>query len=799
MLTLTLYFSFLFLFSIQADVYINEICTNNKNSIKDIYGSSSDYIELYNSLDSSFDLTGYSLSNEENNLQKYTFPENTFIKPKSFLLIFLSKEASKDNEIHCNFKLSKKGDILFFSDKSGAFIEKIDIPAMDEDYSYGRNEEGNFEIMPCSPLKKNIYILPPPEFSVNSGFYPNNFVLYLISSLEDSIIYYTIDGSNPLISESRIKYDSNKGIQIYDRSNEPNIYAEYGEDENSPISIARGTGFKPPNYPLDKSMIVRAITIKEDSKSKIIDKSYFITTGNLIDYQDYLIISLVTNPENLFDPEKGIYVTGKQYIDWISSPGYIPNPDKWSKTNICNYYSKGKEWERDASVSFFEKGNLLFEQNIGIRLKGSSTRNSPQKSFDLITSKKYGKKNFDYKFFEENYDLNGKIIEKYDTITLRAIYGDERLRDKFGRDIIYQRKSITTSWMKNCILFLNGEYWGMYELMEKLTPLYFEYHYGIKEENLVIIKENEIDKGPAEECERYLQIDEQYSLLDLSNDKNYKEIEQYFDIDSFIEHYAVGIYLGTWDWPLQNQGMWKYYGEKIEGNEFTDGKWRFMTYDLDFSMGLTFENYGGVEGYQYDNFKHIERRRGNKPPTNLFLSFLKNEYFKNKFINLYCDYVNDVMHINKIISIINDYAENVTWMFANSKFRWWNDGKSTKLEGYAFNKNNFENKQLKYLETFFQERGKNTLQHMKEFLSINGELVELTILKEGEGKIKINTIEPEFKEGKWCGKYFSGIPINISVNKENSSEFKGWSGDVSSDEDNIQIIMSRAMIIKANF
>ena len=256
---LILYFSSLLLFTIQADVFINEICTHNKNSIKDIYGNSSDWIELYNSLHSSFDLSGYHLSNEENNLQKFIFPENTIIEPQSFLLIFLSKENSKDNEIHCNFKLSKKGDTLFFTDKSGSLIEKIIIPAMDEDYSYGRNEEGNFEIMPSSPLKKNIFILPPPEFSENSGFYPTNFILYLNSDLKDAIIYYTIDGSNPLTSESRIKYDSNKGIQIYDRSNEPNIYAEYEEDENSPISICRGTGFKKPNYPIDKSMIIRAI------------------------------------------------------------------------------------------------------------------------------------------------------------------------------------------------------------------------------------------------------------------------------------------------------------------------------------------------------------------------------------------------------------------------------------------------------------------------------------------------------------------------------------------------------------
>ena len=783
---------------VTSDVVINEVCTQNKNNFKDSYGKYSDWIELYNSGNLDLDLSGYGLSDDELSPLKFTFPENTRIGGHSFLLVVLSDEPSTKNEIHANFKLNKKGETLFFSDKSGSLIEQIDIPPLEEDFSFGRNENGQFEVMPPTPLEKNKYILTPPEFSQKSGFYPVNFKLFLSTSTENSIIYYTIDGSDPLTSKTRLVYKE-EGIDIYDRSNEPNIYAEYEEDENSPISITRGCGYKKPKYCLDKGMIVRAVVIKDNLQSKVVDNSYFITTGNLADYENYFIISLVTNPDNLFDPEKGIYVTGKQYIDWITSPGYIPNPDKWSKTNICNYYSKGDEWEREASVSFIENGNLILHQNIGIRIKGSSTRNSPQKSFDLIARKKYGKKYFEYKFFENNYNSEGKIIDKYDTITIRAIYGDERLRDKFGRDIIYQRKSVTTSWMKSCILFLNGEYWGMYEFMEKLTPFFFEQHYGLEEKNLVVIKENEIDEGPKEECDIYIHTSDLYSLQDLTNEKNYKEVEQIFDIDSFIEHYAIGIYFGTWDWPLQNSGMWKNIGNKIEGNEYTDGKWRFMTYDLDFSMGLTFENYGGVEGYQYNNFRHVEIRRGDKPPTNLFISLLKNEIFKNKFVNLYCDFANEVMKKEKIKLMINEYREKITWMFVNSKVRWWGNDSPNKLESYAYNKNHFENEVLKKLETFFEERPKYTIQHMKEYLRINGELVDLTIVIKGEGKIQINTIIPEFKEGKWNGKYFTNIPITITAINGPNSEFKGWSGDVTSNDKNISVILYKAMTIEVNF
>ena len=641
--------------------------------------------------------------------------------------------------------------------------------------------------------------LSPPKFSHESGFYPNNFTLLLTSYVEDSIIYYTIDGSNPLTSKTRIKY-TEKGINIYDRTNEPNIYAEYEEDESSALSITRGCNYKKPNYPLDKAMIVRAVTVKGNSQSKIVDYSYFVTTGELQNYEELLIVSLVTNPENLFDPEIGIYVTGKQYIDWITSPGYVPNPDKWSKTNICNYYSRGSDWEREASVSFFDKGNFILHQDIGIRLKGSSTRNAPQKSFDLIAKKKYGKSYFEYKFFEENYDLEGKIIEKYERISLRAIYGNERIRDKFGRDIIYKRKAATTTWMRSCVLFLNGEYWGMYELMEKLDPLFFKQHYGITDNSLVIIKENEIDEGPEEECDNYLQKAEQFSFLDLSNKNNYKELEQFIDVDSFMEHYATGIYLGTWDWPLQNSGAWRSIGNKVEGNEYTDGKWRFITYDLDFSMGMTFENYGGVEGYQYDNFRHVENRRGNKIPTNIFISLLKkNDIFRNKFINLYCDFANEVMKKERISSILDRYNEKIASMVANGKARWWGSAFSNKLEGYSFMKNDYENEVYRKLNLFFQERGKYTLQHMKNYLNLKEELVDITISIKGEGKVQINTIIPEFKEGIWKGKYFTNVPIIITPITDNNKEFKGWSGDITTDEKVLTLSLNKATTIEANF
>ena len=151
-------------------------------------------------------------------------------------------------------------------------------------------------------LKDESTNIIPPKFSHESGFYPDDFELKLSSEDSDttSTIYYTIDSTNPITSNTSQIY--NDPILITDRTSFPNIYAAYDYNEDSPQSITR-TKYKKPVYNLDKSMIIRAvIKNSEGIYSEIVSNTYFITTTELIHYQDLTVVSLVTNPENLFDP-----------------------------------------------------------------------------------------------------------------------------------------------------------------------------------------------------------------------------------------------------------------------------------------------------------------------------------------------------------------------------------------------------------------------------------------------------------------------------------------------------------------
>ena len=612
--------------------------------------------------------------------------------------------------------------------------------------------------------------IQPPGFSKISGFYPEPFKLKL-SSEENTIIYYTVDSSNPITSEtSKIFKDS---ILIYDRTLEPNIFSAINENEESPVSVSRGNRFSGPVYPVDKAMVVRAVAKNSKGEySEINSKTYFVTTDDLAQYQDLTVISIVTDPENLFDPDFGIYVTGTMYQDWKKSDEYDPRQSPWDKNGKCNYFMKGEEWEREALVTIFEKGERLVQQKMGIRIKGASTRNNPGKSFNLFARKKYGKSTIEAELFKDNFDINGNLITSYKSISLRCIYEQGRLKDKYGIDLFHNREGLTSANMRTSILFLNGEYWGLYLMQEKVDDDFISSNYLIPSKNVAMIKEAEIEEGPEEELNTFKEFFDEYTKKDVNDEKVYEDIKNYIDIDSIIEFFATGMYISIGDWPRQNDGAWRNMGEKIEGNKFSDGKWRFMIYDLDYTMGSKF---AGVGSYDSDNFKFVEGRSKNFP-SNLFMALLKNNTeFRNKFINLYCDYANEVYAPEKVNNLIEKYRDEYPDIVAFSQLRWW--GWSSKLEGYASYKSRYF-QALDVISEFFEKRPQYALQHMKQYLNLKGDLVELNIEIKGKGKIMVNTIIPAFTSGKWKGKYFSRIPIILKAIPEIGYSFKGWSGDV---------------------
>ena len=780
----------------KFEVVINEICTNNESTIKDIYDKYSPWVELYNNGPDKVDLSGYGLSNENYIPLKWTFPKNTIIKSKQYLIVFLSDRKFDEDELHTNFGINPKGDFLFLSDPNGELIEKVEIPELKEDISYGRTNGNIFQEMTPTPLEKNKIPVMAPTFSKGSGFYENEFLLTLSSS-QGSEIYYTTDSSNPLNSTTVQKYT--EPIKIYDRSSEPNVYAEIGDDENSPLFIGSFGGYKRPKYLIDKAMVIRAYCENENEISPIIDNTYFVTTGNLEKYSNFTIVSLVVNPEDLFDPDIGIYVVGNEYIEAKNNMDPNDFTQMFKLMYASNFYKEGPEWEKKTNMAIFENGKMILQQNVGIRIRGFSTKMQAGKSFNVYAKKRFGEKTIKNTLFKDNYDKKNKLITKYKSIALRNIFSEERTKDEIGNILLFGREFQSISDTRKSMLFLNGEYWGFYIIIEKFSESYFESHYDVPKEKVTLIKEGELSNGEESELPLYNNFFDEYSKKDVLDEKIYEEINNYIDLDSLIEHFVIGIYIGTADWPGHNDGVWRYNGEKIDNNPYSDGRWRYISFDFDYSMGYSIAMWGQTpteEPYEVNNLKNLERNK--RAPTNLFLALLKNEDFRNKYILRFCDFINGIFNLDRVDLLLNDYKDNYLDMLADSKVRWKGYDYENELEAFATFKNNFV-KNFDDIRKFYEERPKYALEHMKEYLELDSELQEITITKKGEGKIKINSITPDFKDGKWVGKYLSDIPITITAIPSEKSEFKGWSGDIKSKEKTITIELNEETEINADF
>ena len=645
--------------------------------------------------------------------------------------------------------------------------------------------------------KEEQNIIKPPGFSRISGFYPEDFKLKL-SSEGNTTIYYTVDTTDPRTSPTSKKYKNY--ILIYDRSSEPNVFAALNETEDSPISVSRGHRFQGSAFNVDKAMVVRAVAKNSEGEfSEVISKTYFVTNNDLYKYKDYTVISLVTNPENLFDPEIGIYVTGNMYQNWKHSRLYDPKARDWDKNVMSNFLMRGSEWEREAFITILDKGDIVLQQNIGIRIKGWASRTHYSKSFNLYARKKYGKSRIETDLLKDNYDMNGNLITSYKSLSIRSVYSEERLRDKLGRDLYYMRKGFVSQSMVPTILFLNGEYWGFYLLEEKIGNDFIENKYFIPSENIVMSKNNEIEDGPEEEFDKFQNFCMEYSEKDVRDPEIYEEIKNFIDMDSFIELYTTGLYIDNTDWPGKNDGGWRNFGEKIEGNEYSDGKWRFIIFDLDLSMRGGGGNRWG--GFPSSSFNHALSRIQRAPLNYLFFALIKNNSdFQRKFVNVYCDLANDVYTPKKVNKILNKYREELTNSVADSLLRWArsNSNSNSKLELFSNYRTNYL-RALDSLSNFYEKRANITMPDMKNFLGLKGNLVDLNIEIKGKGKVQINTIIPEINDGKWTGKYFTRIPIPIKAIPEVGYNFKRWSGFIESTEKNEEIILFESQTIIVEF
>lgn len=294
-------------------------------------------------------------------------------------------------------------------------------------------------------------------FSKDGGFYEREVTLKL-KAPKGATIYYTTDGTVPTEQSKTYK----KPLKLKDRSPEPNVLS-------AKINVTFTDTFKP-KAPIAKGTVVRAFAkYKNGKQSDVITKTYFIGKDFCKKYKDIPVFSLSVNPEDLYDKETGIYVKGKVFDDWVANGGDAANTPTWEMP--ANFTQTGRAWEKPVHVELFEKEKVTsFTQNMGLRIIGGASRSMEQKSFKLYARKDYGQGSVHYELFPgdtKNVDRKTKL-DQYDTFVLRNGGNDSwltKFRHRYIQLLVADRAPCVQE-TRPCIVFLNGEYWGIYTMTD---------------------------------------------------------------------------------------------------------------------------------------------------------------------------------------------------------------------------------------------------------------------------------------------------------------------------------------------
>lgn len=774
----------------ETTLYINEVCTGNNGQNGNITvsvdkkGDYCDWVELYNPSNVSVNLSGWSLI--RNNTDVYNFGDIS-INAGEHKIVFCSKDYAGDASYpNAKYNLSGDGVTLTLNDGTKN-VDNVVVPALNKDVCYARKPDGsdNLELLFPTPAASNnnaksAVPCNSPVFSKEGGMYGSSFNLSLQTD-EGNKIYYTTDGSNPATSSTRIEYNSE--IPISNRSSKPAVLATFLNANL--ITPWIKTANLPANSAVDKGTVIRACTLSRSGDySKTITKSYFVGVSNA-NHNNLPILSITTDTKNLFDYETGIYRMGKTYDD-ARKNGTITdynNPPG-------NYNQRGREWERECHIEFFENdGTLALAQDCGMRIQGGYSRASYQKSFRFYARDEYGEKNFNYEFFKGliKNDGSGELMNKYKKLVVRNGGNDSdytKFKDSYLQSLVSDR-AFDTQTGRPCVVFIDGEYWGLYTLQEDYSDDYFEYNFGVDKDEVIVYKTGEIDEGLEEDIKYANELVSFAKKNDMSINTNYRKISQMLDIDSFIDYMVTEMYIINEDWPGNNFALWRTRAID-ENNQYSDGRWRMLLYDTE--MGLY--HYGNnTTTFNTNNLRKIMSNNTDFLPA-IFNSLMKNNEFKEKFVIAFMDQTNVNFDYNRCLELVKPFYDAYIPEMQKYFNRFPNWCNTSNASAPCYDR----------MMTFLKGRPSYVPTMLKDTLGLkNAVPVTVSAINADGGNVKLNTSNLDLTKGVFNGKYFTDYKLNLTAQAKDGYTFKGWTGTVDSADSTISVTFTDAVNLQAIF
>ena len=584
------------------------------------------------------------------------------------------------------------------------------------------------DILPQQPAQTASDILKAEEskisisdneiaFSKTKHFYAETIEVEILSQ-KSGRIYYTLDGSEP--TDTKKHYEKPISLQAMDTVSATSIKAKAYFDDGT--------------------------------ESDVITHTYFVGK-DIADRFDTLIISVTTDPYNLYDYEYGIFVEGKLRDEFLkANPGIKPDPD-----DPANFNMRGREAEREVFLEIFEPNGIrVIQQKAGIRTYGGWSRAREQKSFRIFARKDYDQINnkLRYEFFpnKTSADGKGKKIDTFKQLVVRNCGNDNGFG--FIRDELFQTLAGLAGYkdyeaVRPVAVIINGEYRGFYWLHEVYCDEYFEDHYGKHDGVFEVIQwgefyeEPDVLGGDEKALAEFEDLYFTYSALDLTDEENFKSLCELLDVTNYLEYFALNIYIGNEDWPHNNYRLYRYYpaaGESLREAPF-DGKWRYLLHDMDFSYGI----YG--KSPTTDFLGRLINDNGASP---LFARLMKREDCRQIFVRKTLDLANGALSPAILDSVLDKMH--------NSRLNEIRHTLGSKLVDPWVNERELE-KRINEIKRYGAARKAYILDSYQKVFGY-GSIYELEVTPADGCKVKINSY---VTDSYFTGSYYSDLSTTISA------------------------------------
>lgn len=640
-----------------------DICLNEINQ--------DGWIELYNDGKEEISLEGIIVC--VNGEERKTISEKTTLAAGG-LLVIETGEGIGDNS----------QNLITLLDAEKQIFQAVIVPELKESESYGCVENGSVELSYLKASKgtdnteEQSLLKEELSFSIPGGFYTNAITLE-INVPEGKEVYYTLDGTEP--TTDSLKYEA--AINITNRSGSNYQYVSEEMTGYMPSSIYMGT-------------VVRAIAVDEKGKTVEAEtESYFIGLGNNSDMYNIPVISITTNPENLFDYFEGIYVSGRSKEDAIVMNQEI--------NNVGNYWNL---WSKEAHIEYFENNKAkTYEGNVNLSILQDYSIENHQKGFKITGIEKGAWKGSAlYEYFNEESNTLLLQTNKRDNISkLREYLANELLKDT----------EVGISTAKPCIVFIDGEYWGAYMLREVFDEAYVKRQYGLDEDTEVLIEKNDVFNN----WDHHVLYDEFYNFIkttDMSVQENYDKVKEMMDVQSYLDYFCANVYLANADYGSDEGCMWRTVSKD---NGYADGRWRWSVGKLDNSMNNITESKRTTA--TIDTYKMPEIAR-----DEILTSLFRNQEFREQLAATMVrmsEEIFECLHVEETIKTITAKNEK---MVLSSYERF-----------YGQNGEQVYKKELENIKAFFENRTEYILYYTEEIMDMGEQWYQYTVPVEEERAI----------------------------------------------------------------